>query len=181
MAVTLISTAGDETANTYALLADATAYIANHYVPAATLVLWNAASNDVKSKALIQATMLLDRLVTWCGEVLSDSLQSLAWPRANAFDRYGRTIDSSVVPPIIQEYTIETALWLVTNSGAIPVTGSSQFDSIKVDGLEINYAKGEGESSLNYLPSNVVSTLQPMGNYTALVPNAARNVPLMRV
>lgn len=180
MSITLDDTVGASTANTYVNLADAESYVTNHYVPTATLVAWKSASNDVKSKALIQATLLLDRLVVWNGYVPEESLQSLAWPRANAVDRHNRIIDDAVVPPFITEFTVETVLWLITQGGVTPEESSSQFSSIKVEGIDISYAKGEGRSSLVYLPDSVTSALTPMGRYSVVLPNSAFSVPIMR-
>lgn len=181
MAVTITETPGSASANSYVTAAEAATYVANHYIAAATLTAWNAAVTDTKAQALIQATLMLDRLVVWSGNVQSDSLQSLAWPRANALDRYGRTIDSASIPTFLKEFTIEVALWLVAQAAVVPQVAGTQFSEIKVEGIDIKYAQGEGQAALSYLPDTVVAALAPMGTFVAQMPRGPRCVPVVRV
>ena len=181
MPVTITATPGSATANSYVTAQEATDYVAVHYLSAAILATWAAATTDTKAQALIQATQALDRLVQWEGYVVSSSVQSLAWPRANAFDRYDRAIGLAVVPTFLKEFTIEVALWLVNQAAVVPQASGTQFSEVKVEGIDIKFADGVGEAPLTFLPSTVLASLAPMGTYIAQMPRGPRAVPLVRV
>lgn len=165
-------------ANSYASLAEAEAYLISHYVPSVTVAKWNALSDDQKEQLLIRAAQLLDRHVRWGGAVDTDT-QALSWPRACAFDRHGRDIESTVVPTFLKEFQIETALWVMNQGGVAPEVGNGEFDSIRVGSLEIDFHE-DGASRRSLLPEEVIAALAPMGKYVAQTPGTVRSVSLIR-
>ena len=174
----LDASVGGANANTYALVADVVAYIANHLIPATVASKWENLVTEQKEGALIQAAKLLDRHVKWSGEIASD-VQALSWPRAFALDRYGREIASTIIPTFLKEFQIETALWLTDQAGLVPQIGNAEFDSIRVGSLEIDFNE-QGGVRRSLLPEEVVAALRPMGVYSAETPGSARSVGLVR-
>jgi hypothetical protein len=174
----LVATPGAANANTYALVADVDAFILNKYVPTGVAAKWTALSTPQKEAALQRATQLLDRHVRWGGCVESD-VQALSWPRAWALDRYGREIASTVIPAFLVEFQIETTLWLIDQAGVIPQIGNSEFDSIRVGSLEIDFHE-EGGVRRSLLPEEVVAALRPMGSYVADTAGGMKMVELVR-
>lgn len=165
-------------ANSYASLVEAQAYIDSHSVPATVKAQWDGSDNLTKEGLMIRATQLLDRHVVWKGSIFGD-VQALSWPRAWATDRHGREIASTVVPAFIKEFQIETALWLLTQSGEVPEIGNAEFDSIRVGQLEIDFNQ-EGGSRRALLPESVTAALQPMGSYNANIVGGVSSVKLTR-
>lgn len=75
---------------------------------------WDALDTDIKSKALITATRMLDRQ-TWMGEKADDA-QALQWPRTGVTDKYGNAVSDASVPQQILDATCELALMLTTDA-----------------------------------------------------------------
>ena len=174
----LVTTIGAANANSYVAIADVTAYVIDHYISPAVVAQWNALANPQKEALLIRATQLLDRHVKWQGDVVDD-VQALSWPRAWAYDRYDRQIDSSVIPTFLKEFQIETALWIMVQAGVVPEVGNAEFDSIRVGSLEIDFNENGGTRRA-MLPEEVVSALSPMGKYNAQTAGSARSISLVR-
>lgn len=109
--------------NTYIDLAGADAYFDDSLKFAS----WDALTDDVKSKALVTATRMLDRQ-TWAG-TKTDESQDLQWPRSGVTDKYGNAIDSSTVPQQILEAQCELALSIALDPSV--ETNSSTSGNIK--------------------------------------------------
>lgn len=174
----LVTTIGAADANSYASVDEAQLYIDSHFLPAAVVAKWNSATTPQKEATLIRAAQLLDRHVEWLGCIHTDT-QALSWPRAFAVDRYGRCIETTVIPGFLKEFQIETALWVLDQAGIVPLTENGEFDSIRVGALEIDFNEG-GANRRSILPESVVAALSPMGRYKAQLPGGAKSVSLMR-
>lgn len=175
----LVSTIGAANANSYvASVAEVDQYVLDHYVPASVVAKWTTLPTAQKEGSLIRAAQLLDRHVKWLGDVVDD-VQALSWPRAFAYDRYGRQIPSSVIPSFLKEFQVETALWVVDQSGIMPQVGNAEFDSIRVGSLEIDFNESGG-AKRSLLPESVIAALAPMGNYVANTVGSAKMVNLVR-
>jgi hypothetical protein len=72
---------------------------------------WNAASPDLRARALITATALLDRM-KWKGRPLAPS-QPLAWPRVNDHCPEGYPLTAEVPREIITA-SVELAIYLLS-------------------------------------------------------------------
>jgi flagellar biosynthesis regulator FlaF len=176
--MTIISTIGASNSNSYATVAEVSAYILDHSTAADVAALWAAASNDQKEAALIKATQLMDRHIKWAGDIGSSD-QALAWPRAYAIDRFERCIANNVIPAFVKEFQIETTLWILQQSSEIPEVGNGEFDSIRVGTLEVNFNE-KGAPRRLLLPETVTSALSPMGHYTAQTAGGAASVSVTR-
>lgn len=175
----LDATVGGVSANSYATVAEVATYIATHY-PAKTVAdKWTVSSEAQKEAALIRAAQLLDRHVSWQGEVATED-QALSWPRVDAYDRHGRAIASNAVPGFLKDFQIETALWVMEQSGVIPQVGSGEYDSITVGPIEINYNE-QSAAKRALLPESVVAALYPMGLFSAQTSGGVKNAKLIRV
>lgn len=71
---------------------------------------WTAATDDARTRALITATSMLDRM-RWQGRPLAPT-QPLAWPRVNQYAPLGYPLDAEVPAPIITA-TVELAIHLL--------------------------------------------------------------------
>lgn len=174
----LDATVGGSGANSYVVAADVTAYLTDHYTPTSVEAKWTALTSPQKDAVLIRATQLLERHVKWHGDIVSDS-QALSWPRAFALDRYDREISSLIIPSFLKEFQIETALWIADQAGVVPQIGNSEFDSVRVGSLEIDFNEAGGVRR-SMLPEEVVAALRPMGSYVADTPGGVRSVALVR-
>lgn len=114
MALTITATVGSATANSYVTLAEAeTAMEAR--LNAST---WDAATTDLKNRALVEAQRELQTL-DWRG-TRTDAVQALAWPREYAIDPDAPsdadldqlpdpTYDDDEIPVRVKEAQIELA------------------------------------------------------------------------
>lgn len=144
MPVTIDATVNSPTANSYVTLAEANAYVSERLFSTA----WSgAASDDVRSMALITATQRLDH-ETWQGS-RTTSTQRLAWGRAGVWvdentlyvdgQYYNGYVDPNTIPVPIKYACIETAIdLLTTNTDAAARDALSKFASIKVGSIAIS-------------------------------------------
>lgn len=105
MAVTVVTTVGAADANSYCSLGEANAYHAGHSYSS----VWDdAESDDVRNRALVTATRLLDEHVDWNGDVVSED-QALQWPRSGLYYKSKTVIPSNVIPQKLKDATAEFA------------------------------------------------------------------------
>jgi len=96
---------GLTTSNAYATVAQADAY---HERRLHSQV-WEQATDDEKTRALIQATQELDDAVIWLGVPVNSS-QALCWPRASVRNRNDTDdVSSSTIPQWLKDATAELA------------------------------------------------------------------------
>jgi hypothetical protein len=126
------ATVGGASANSYATLAEATAYFATRlYVDD-----WiDAASDTIREQALIMAAREIDR-DDYIGYRVSDT-QALKWPRSAAqkpdsFSYY----DTDEIPQLIKTAQFEWALEFV-GSNVTSQSDLANFKRIKVDDIEL--------------------------------------------
>lgn len=178
MPITLVTTAGAANANSYASVNEAETYMSEHFIAQALVAKWNNLSTDQKSAVLIRAAQLLDQYISWRGDIATDE-QALSWPRANALDRYGRVIDAASIPLFIKQFQIETAVWVMDQSGIVPEATVGEYDSIKVGPIEVNFNEA-GATKRQWLPDNVIAALSPMGSYSAAALGGIHTLKLLR-
>ena len=148
------ATAGAATANSYASVAEADAYLA---VRGDTST-WTALTTTQKENKLQWAVIILDTLV-FMGKK-SSSTQAMEWPRINVLDRNGWTV--SGVPVQLKNAQAELAFRLIADdwtAGLGPITQ----ESLKVGPIEF------GPKSHRAIPAAVVALLQP---FLAVIPGS---------
>lgn len=131
MALVLVTTAGDATANAYASLADAEAY-------ALTLPLvgdWATAAEATKNAAIAQATRMMDAM-EWTGYRTDPGTQALQWPRQAVYDREGYAIASNAIPAKVRDACCEFAIRLVADDRAADAGGLAP-ETIELGSLKI--------------------------------------------
>lgn len=141
MAVTIDTTVGGASANSFASLVEAQAYL-DGKLPSPTA--WDAAATDTKNRALVSATRWLNRLA-WIG-LRVDATQALEWPRQYATDPTdpdGNDFSSTELPPAVKDATAELAALLVAAGTTDIAQGdatigikSKQVDALKTDYFE---------------------------------------------
>ena len=154
MAIAVEDGTGLTNSNSYASVAEATAY----YDVDRTATFWADLTDEQKEEYLQWATRILDAKVKWRG-VKRTETQALAWPRTGAYDREGYAIASTVVPKPVKAALFELAKYLHTNdltSG--PDVGNLK--SVKVDVVEVVY---QDDTSQSTLPSIINYILTGLG------------------
>jgi hypothetical protein len=113
--MTLITTPGSATADSYTTLVEAAAYHA-----ARGNATWAGADAD-KETALRRATAWVDGRYAgrWPGRPTYARVQSLAWPRVYAEDLDGYPIDPATIPPEIIAAACEAALRELVSPGSL--------------------------------------------------------------
>lgn len=165
MALVVNNTPLDSANNSYASLAESDEYVATRIVDEATRTAWEDLDEDQKATYLVNASRTLDDLAEWIGDKYSRD-QGLDWPRVNAYVD-GYIVDQITFPPPVVEATIEMAVWSMTNSGAVTVSNNSQYDSIKVGPIAIDFNESAGIASTRHFPDIVAILLQDYGGIHA--------------
>ena len=102
---------------------------------------WKAASATEHKRALITATLLLDRYVDWTGYV-TDNDQTPPWPRKEVQQRdreYGTYFDDTAVPDIIKLATTEYAEALLGED--LTEDQETGIASLRVDTIALTFNK----------------------------------------
>ena len=155
MTVTLVSTVGGASSNSYLSVADGDT-IAEYRL--GTLA-WSSATADDKARALISATSALDQL-SWIGTRASDT-QALAWPRDDA-DCGDWSFTNQTIPGPIRTATFDLAEALLTTpsllGGSNPALGSlipgipnADLKAATVDVIQVEFRGGGAPVAKNAL------------------------------
>ena len=154
MALTLIATAGDASANTYATLEEAEAYFEGRLYTSD----WDAETDENKNKALAWATKLLDQLIEWDGQYTLES-QALRWPRGGVVTPDGKYLDANTIPDFLKNATAEFAAALLDeNRTEDPDTAG--FSKMKVSVLSFTVDKTDRGG---VIPDVVWNIIKPYG------------------
>ena len=154
------ATAGASTANSYASVAEADAYLA---VRGDTST-WTALNTGQKESKLQWAAIYLDTL-TFKG-TRSTSTQALQWPRIGVWDRDGYTVASDAIPQALKNAQAEMAFQLVANDwtqGLGPVSN----ETLSVGSISL------GRETYRPFPAAVLALLRP---FLASTPGASGRV-----
>lgn len=165
MALVVNNTPLDSANNSYASLAESDEYVATRIVDEATRTAWEDLDEDQKATYLVNASRTIDNLCEWIGDKYSRD-QGLDWPRVNAYVD-GYVVDQITFPLPVVEATVEMALWSMVNSGAVTVSSNSQYDSIKVGPIAIDFNESAGIASTRHFPDIVAILLQDYGGIHA--------------
>ena len=149
------ATAGAATANSYASVAEADAYLA---VRGDTST-WTALTTGEKESKLQWAAIYIDTL-TFKG-TRSTSTQALQWPRIGVWDRDGFEVDG--IPQALKNAQAEMAFQLIANDwtqGLGPVTN----ETLSVGSISL------GRETHRAFPAPVLALLRP---FLASIPGAS--------
>jgi len=144
VSVTLVATAGNESANAYAtvLAADGDGGENEGYLEGRLDTdVWESLTTDQKSRALIRATSIIDSQRLY-GTVHLDSDSDLHFPTDQCEDDDG----ALYIPTPVQQACIELALTLVDVE-----TQAKQYASLKAGGVQ---SMSEGALSLSFAKTN---------------------------
>ena len=116
MAITLITTPGTATSNSYATLASASEFLEQNIHTYST---WSSATTANRNACLVWATRLLDDQMDWNGSKsdptgIGPENQALRWPRENIYDSDGNEIDEDLIPKFLVRATSEYAIYLLS-------------------------------------------------------------------
>lgn len=150
----LVTTPGAEDANSYATLAEATAYAESLTGP--TAAAWLAASEDVQRQALLTAAIRLDQ-EGYAGRKATGT-QALKWPRYGARDEDGRMYPSDVVPEIVKRAQVDLALSYANGETDPGAPGEMDaYESVTVGPLQVTLRQPQRAGAL---PEAVKRTLR---------------------
>ena len=142
----LVTTPGAVNSDTYASLAEATAYVG-------TLTFagkWP--STEAAQEALLKQAALKMETLSWKGTRASSvASQALAFPRIGLYDQDGYTIGSDEIPRAVKNAQIALAVWLAKKDR----TADPSPANLKVGSLEISGVKQQS------WPDNVMAMLAP--------------------
>lgn len=152
--------------NSYATRADADAYFADIYAPAA----WSTATNANKDAALVKATSRLEQEDYFGSPTTIE--QRLKWPRFGTYDSDGRLFSQDLVPRPVKEATFELADALLAGTATVADTGLEGFESVSVGPVTVRPRHARRS---NELPENVIRILEPVR-----IGAARLNTPIIR-
>ena len=135
--------------NSYITLEDANTYFADRL----NSTEWDSATDPDKSKALIQATKIIDTK-QYFGYKTSET-QLLKFPRIGlCYD--GVKIDSSIVHQNVKDAVCELAIWLLQDDFTAP-NDLAQFNSVELGALKVETSSNQTKG----LPPLVSDLLKP--------------------
>jgi len=132
MAITLVETVGSDTANTWATLAEAEAYLEGR--PNSTA--WESADEEDQKAALVAAARRLS-LERYRGLPVT-ATQALAFPRTGLYDDLGNEFASTAIPPGVKSAQIEEALAFIVSPSRQDGSALAGFDSIRIGPIALD-------------------------------------------
>jgi len=169
MAVVLNTIAADPEANAYCSLEEAEALMQGH--PFSTR--WDAATADMRRRALVLATRLLDDSMTWDGDPTTYE-QKLQWPRMGCVTRTGDELADDSIPEAVREATVELArLVLVSDRSLDNEAQAAGLTSLSAAGISMSFKANAGSKPI---PDAVARMLAHLG----AVAGSSFVVPLVR-
>jgi len=120
--------------NSYISLEDAETYFTDRL----NSTEWDSAIDTIRSKALIQATQIIDQK-DFLG-YKSVSTQALKFPRTGLVDD-GVAVDSSTIPKRVKDAVCELAIWCLTEDYTEP-DDLAGYQSIKIAVIEVQTRQG---------------------------------------
>lgn len=170
MALVLDATIGGAASNSYATVAEATAYHEAHVEQA----VWEAATTAQKERALVMATRLLDVHVGWFGYPATTT-QRLAWPRGGVQYVTGAYVAWTILPDGLKWATAELARLLLAGD-LTAASDTAGISALKVGSIAVDF---DGTlPSTDVIPESVWMFLRPWGQ--KLSGRAPISVPLVR-
>lgn len=143
MPSTIDATVGGVDANSYATLAEATAYFGDRLHKGS----WDGASSSEKTAALLWAARVIDSRIEWIGNRTA-STQAMSWPRAYVPDPdpsylpddslYGY-LASDAIPSDIKHAQFEMALALIAGDVTVQ-PGATGLNSLAVGSLKLDFS-----------------------------------------
>jgi hypothetical protein len=131
---TLIATAGSASANSYCTLAEADQYHEDR--PLNDSEVWEDASDDEKTAALLWATTLLDRMFVWRGWITNQT-QRLLWPRVGLVEVNGLyPLDENSIPELLKFATAEFARQLLDEDRTAD-SSTDELSSLKIGSINL--------------------------------------------
>lgn len=141
--MTLTTTPGATTADSYASLAEALAYHA-----AKGNAAWAASTDAMREPALRRATTWLDATYRsrWPGVRVNGRTQALDWPRSGVTDGDGWTVDYLTIPAEVNSATCEAALRELASPGSLSpdFVGAEQVKTATAGPVSVTYKDGSG-------------------------------------
>lgn len=141
MPITIISDPADSSANAYA----DEDFAAGYFNTRLHSTNWTATDPETRKAALVQATRMLDRYVSWKGEVASET-QPLSWPR-NYMQEYDRPLgtyldsDAAAFPTFLREACCEVAMDMIADDRL--VDQQSGISSVGVDTVRVQFSTSD--------------------------------------
>lgn len=157
----LDATPGSPNANSYATLEEANAYFDRQVYQDDWL---NITDGDLKTRAMMTATSMLDNYITWHGVKWKDT-QRLAWPQYGHVDKYGTLIDETTIPQFLIDATAELAKDLLNKNleEESPLKG---FSRLKVDVIDITL---DIKDRAKVVSEKVLSMIQSFGSLDSVI------------
>lgn len=151
MALTVVTTPGASTANSYCSLAEADTYHEAHRYAST----WTAATDTQQNEALVMATRLIDQHMAWSGNVVTDT-QALLWPRNGMSYESGYYIPNTVIPQGLKNATAEFARLIIASDVTLSGSSAGAVQALKVGSIEVKYAEGDASTaSTEVIPDSV--------------------------
>jgi len=145
--MTLTTTPGSATADSYATLAQALAY---HAVRGNTA--WAASTDALREAAMIRATIWVDNTYRprWAGYRVNGRTQALDWPRNDVTDCDGFAVDYLTIPTEVASATSEAALRELAVPGALSpdYVSSETVKTASAGPVSVTFADTSGAGSV---------------------------------
>lgn len=149
--MTLDTTIGGITSDSYGTLAEALTYHQNYGNSA-----WSASgvTDPQREIAMRRAAMWVDGVysVRWPG--VREGAQSRDWPRTGALDSSGLPVATGIIPEQVKQAQFEAALRELVAPGSLTpdVDSNSVVKMEKIGPITTEYAVTEGQSAMNAVP-----------------------------
>ena len=180
---TLVSTAGSETANSYATLAEANLF--HQTVRPADETVWLQEAESTRERLLIMSTRLIDQHWQFIG-LKKDADQALQWPRSTvptdgrwSNDATLNYLADNTIPQFLKDATGELARVLIETDTTGDPDGAG-FKQIAMAGMAVTFDASD-RISQGVIRSSVYSFLRKYGYYKPSLNSSSGQIGIARV
>ena len=167
--------AGVSDANTYLLVADASAIL--DAFPVSYITAWTNASAEDKNDVLVLATRMFDDLIYFPRTVRTHFGQALHFPRIGMVDYDGYRVLPNTIPSFVKNATAQLALEMLREDRTLePIRGISR---ASVGPLSVTFDTNQAHLTRT-LPRSVAQIVIPWGGVVRGL-SGVKSVPLYRV
>lgn len=157
----IITTVGGATSNSYVTVGEFESYVELH-------PFYSDVTLPDDEQYLRYSTMLMDTLITWSGDVASDT-QALQFPRVSP------KLDGLSIPTVIKNAQCELIIWLTQNTAMN--TESNEFKVIEFGEVRI---EPNNETSKSLIPELVESMISSLGSVKKVGNSTLSSVRVVR-
>jgi len=156
MSLTLITTVGGATSNSYVTEAEIASYMETKLYATDFLAL----TEEQQKAVAIECTRMLDTYFAYYGDITNtDPRQALQFPRSGAYECDGTAIDDAVIPQAVKNAQMEQMVYFASTNSNSPVYNKYNKVSVGKNAVAVEYNRDLSYKKVNSIVADMLVCL----------------------